>query len=39
MDPMMHEEIYQSGYDDNNELWLRDWKPIPRYDIQYGCIC
>ena len=25
---MMH-EIYQSGYADNNELWLRDWNPIP----------
>tara|TARA_Y100000592_G_scaffold47743_1_gene75804 strand:- start:572 stop:1435 length:864 start_codon:yes stop_codon:yes gene_type:complete len=26
--PMMH-EIYQSGYCDNNETWLRDWNPIP----------
>ena len=25
---MMH-EIYHSGYGDNNELWLRDWNPIP----------
>jgi len=26
--PMMH-EVYQSGYADNNETWLRDWNPIP----------
>ena len=26
--PMMH-EVYHSGYGDNNELWLRDWNPIP----------
>ena len=25
---MMH-EIYHSGYADKNELWLRDWNPIP----------
>ena len=25
---MMH-EIYHSGYGDKNELWLRDWNPIP----------
>ena len=25
---MMH-EIYHSGYADENELWLRDWNPIP----------
>jgi hypothetical protein len=25
---MMH-EIYQSGYADKNELWLRDWNPVP----------
>ena len=25
---MMH-EVYHSGYGDNNELWLRDWGPIP----------
>jgi len=24
----MH-EVYHSGYADNNELWLRDWNPIP----------
>ena len=26
--PMMH-EVYQSGYADNNETWLRDWNPVP----------
>ena len=26
--PMMH-EIYQSGYADKNELWLRDWNEVP----------
>jgi hypothetical protein len=26
--PMMH-EIYQSGYADKNELWLRDWNAVP----------
>ena len=25
---MMH-EIYQSGYADKNELWLRDWNAVP----------
>ena len=32
--PMMH-EIYQSGYADNNEVWFRDWNPIPgmTYDM------
>ena len=25
---MMH-DIYHSGYADKNELWLRDWNPIP----------
>ena len=35
MDPMMQMKIYQSGYDDN-ELWLRDWNPIPGMTYVYG---
>ena len=26
--PMMH-EVYQSGYCENNETWLRDWNAMP----------